>query len=105
MPSNAPLPMIQDICFIRPMHSLNRSDAQAVRAILEHLGCYWSIEQHDDYDGDLMLLISIHDEASFLLRRTSFGVELIDVAREGYLSVGTFCAPEEAILHLHRLKS
>ena len=94
-------------CLVRSLHSLRDSDVRIIEAMLAATSGKWSLERHDDYDGDLSVLLSPEcgggARPSFFLHRTAAGIHLVDASLDGYRPLGTYKALSAAILRLRRL--
>ena len=77
---------------IRALHSLNRRDADAVRATVRAAARGHVVEEHDDYDGYLSLLISPADEngAAFLVAGRTGAVDVAELRGDEMIALGTF---------------
>lgn len=91
---------------VRGLHSLRDADARVAELMLPILGAGWSMTRQEDFDGDLMLLLSrdLDDEdgegeaaADFALHRTETGVQLGQVMDEHYEWRGEFASVSDAV--------
>lgn len=93
-------------CHVQAPHSLRDSDFQKVEAMLAAIGGTWLVEQHDDYDGDLSLLLTELSNGtagpSFHLHRTAAGFHVADTGWESFRPIGTFGALSSALLRVRR---
>ena len=84
----------------RPPHGLNAADAQATIIALQGVTPDWTIDQHEDIDGALMLMLTAPGEEdttpTFVLTRTGTGTHLAVALGDSCDTLGTFETPEGA---------
>lgn len=83
---------------IRALHGLRETHAAATETALSLLGCGWSVERHDTYDGHLILMLSPADEDArcFVLHGSADGIHL-DAMGDEYEQLGRFDSVASAI--------
>ena len=82
-----------------------RSSFATAAAVLTEAGS-WSVDQHDDYDGNVMI-VAVHDETdqTFALSETVGGIELAELREDRMTCCGTFAGIEGALAALLRTAS
>ena len=92
----------QGVAPIRALSSLTPRDADAVRATVRAVGCAYSVQEHDDYDGYLSLLLLPTDAAapSFLISGRTGAVDLAELDGDDMAVMGTFASAGAAMLVL-----
>jgi hypothetical protein len=97
---------------LRAPHSLRAADAVVAELLLPCLGQGWSVARHEDYDGDLTLVLipdgddEAGDEgagASFALHRAAAGVHLAATRGDAYEPLGCFASTAAALAHVRRV--
>ena len=72
---------------IHGLHSLRKYQAESVRVALAAKAPGWTIEGHDDYDGDMMLIITAPEQPSapaYVLSSTHDGIWLARVSDDAW---------------------
>ena len=92
---------IASLSLIRALHSLTESEVVSLSLGLRDLPGAWSVEQHEGYDGDLLVLLVqdwAADEAlSFALHRSAAGLHLSAQHGDEHIGLGTFAALHEVM--------
>ncbi len=88
---------------VRALHSLTRRDFDVVRAAVRLAGGGWTVEQHDDYEGYCLLLLTPHagvDRPGFLVSGRTGAIELATVCGDEMTPLGSFPSIGAAMLAL-----
>lgn len=97
------------VALIRGLHSLRGAHAEAVQTALATRAPTWVVEGHDDYDGDMLLIITASDQPeapAYVLSSTEEGIHLALVGEEGWQPLACVDTLATAIdLLLHRLNA
>lgn len=85
---------LQTLAPIRRLHSLSRADIDTATIELNRLSSGWSIDQHDDCDGDVLLILTPPDSdanaATFVLSRGLSGIQLARMCNDVFEALGRF---------------
>ena len=95
---------IQTLAPIRRLHSLSRADIDTATMELNRLSSGWSIDYHDDCDGDVLLILtppnSDANAATFVLSRDLSGIQLARTCNDTFEPLGRFTTIAEAVQHV-----
>ena len=96
-------------CPVRALHSLTETHARALQRVLRGCSGQWSLERHESYDGNLLLvLLPEADDAAaptLTINRDRTGLYLGVLRKEAYATHGSFGDIKGVIKAIRRLLS
>ena len=92
---------------LHKLHGLRATDIQAAIVALQVAPADCTVDQHEDSEGDLMLMITPpgHEDTTptFVLSGTAAGVQLDVALGDSCDSLGTFADLRQAVLHARQV--